>query len=218
MFHALCADHIAPGQEILELGSGPSNPTSKFLASLWPTHGLDCDPAARANAFLQSFHQLREPRFPYPNERFDAAVSNYVIEHVTDPLDHLGEVCRVLRPGGVYIFRTPNLFHYVTAVSALTPHWFHIRAANRLRRLSSESHEPYPTLYRMNTVRAVHHCAEAAGFHIRSIDLVEKEPSYTVAVRVLFLAGLAYERAVNRFAVLENFRANIFAVLEKPAS
>jgi hypothetical protein len=38
-----------------------------------------------------------------------------------------------------------------------------------------------------------------------------------VASRTLFVAGLTYERVVNRFAALAKFRANIFAVLEKPA-
>jgi hypothetical protein len=46
--------------------------------------------------------------------------------------------------------------------------------------------------------------------------MVEKEPSYAVASRPLFVAALAYERTVNRFAVLARFRANIFAVLVKP--
>src|SRR5688572_7661336 len=218
MFHALCADMVGNGQDILEVGPGPSNPTSKFLASLGRTHGLDCDLAARTNPFLHSFHELTGPTFPFRDKRFDAVVSNYVVEHVVDPSSHLREVFRVLRPGGVYVLRTPNLYHYVIAVSALTPHWFHIRAANRLRRLPFGSPEPYPTLYRMNTMCAIRDCATAAGFRIRSIDLVEKEPSYTVASRVLFLAGLAYERAVNRFDALRNFRANIFAVIERPAA
>lgn len=215
-FHTLCGRNVTPGREILEVGPGPSNPTSRFLASLGPTHGLDCDPEAGTNPFLASFHELTGSALPFPSERFDAAVSNYVVEHITDPANHLYEVFRVLRPGGVYIFRTPNLFHYVTAVSALTPHWFHVRLSNRLRGLPAGSHEPWPTVYRMNTIRAVRDCADAAGFHIRSLEMIEKEPSYTVTSRALFLAGLTYERAVNRFELLRNFRANIFAVLERP--
>jgi len=73
-------------------------------------------------------------------------------------------------------------------------------------------------VYRMNTVRAVRDNANATGFDVRSIELVEKEPSYMVSSRFLFLAGAIYERAVNGVGVLRNFRANIFAVLEKPAS
>jgi hypothetical protein len=47
--------------------------------------------------------------------------------------------------------------------------------------------------------------------------MIEKEPSYGVASRAVFVAGVAYERVVNRYPALANLRANIFAVLEKPA-
>lgn len=217
-FHALCARSIARGREILEVGPGPGNATSRFLASLGPTHGVDCDPAAGTNPSLKGFHELTGFAFPFADACFDAAVSNYVVEHIVDPSNHLREVFRVLRPGGVYVFRTPNLRHYVAAVSALTPHWFHIVAADRLRGRPAGTHGPYPTVYRMNTRRAVRHRSEAAGFHVRSIDMVEKEPSYCVRSRALFLAGLAYERTVNRSEVFGSFRANIFAVLEKPGA
>jgi 2-polyprenyl-3-methyl-5-hydroxy-6-metoxy-1,4-benzoquinol methylase len=45
---------------------------------------------------------------------FDARASNHVPEHVELPKLHLREAARALMPGGVYCFRTPNLWHYVT--------------------------------------------------------------------------------------------------------
>jgi SAM-dependent methyltransferase len=216
-FHALCARSVSSGDDILEVGPGPSNDTSKFLASLGPTHGLDPDPKAGENRFLTSFHELTGASYPFPDDMFSAVVSNYVVEHVAHPLEHLREVHRVLRPGGVYVFRTPNLYHYVAAVSAATPHRFHRLVVNRLRRSPPGSTEPYPTLYRMNSIRAVRRLSAAAGFREVCIDMVEKEPSYAVASRALFVGALAYERTVNRFAFLERFRANIFAVIEKPS-
>jgi hypothetical protein len=52
---------------------------------------------------------------------------------------------------------------------------------------------------------------------VESLEMVEKEPSYGMLARPLFLAFMAYERLVNasdRFAPL---RANIFVVLRKKA-
>ena len=53
-FHELCAAHLPPGGRYLEVGAGPTNATSTFLASLGETHGLDPDPDVRNNEALTS--------------------------------------------------------------------------------------------------------------------------------------------------------------------
>jgi SAM-dependent methyltransferase len=45
---------------------------------------------------------------PFADARFDAAVLQDVIEHVSDPARILGEIVRVLRPGGILYLSTPN--------------------------------------------------------------------------------------------------------------
>jgi SAM-dependent methyltransferase len=215
-FHELCRSAIHRDAEILEVGPGVGNPTSAFLSSLWTVHGLDVDPAAARNQSLRSFHLLTGSSYPFSDETFGAVVSDYVVEHVESPSEHLREVFRVLAPGGVYTLRTPNLFHYVAAVAAVTPHWFHSLVSGRLRGHALGAHEIFPTFYRLNTSNAIYEHSLDAGFQIRFLVMIEKEPSYGVASRILFVAGLTYERVVNRFAALANFRANILAVLEKP--
>ena len=150
-FHTLCKATIPQGGRILEIGAGPSNATSHYLATLGELHGLDPDPDAIRNESLTSSSLLTSDIFPFEDESFDACVSNYVLEHVADPQAHLREVKRVLSPGGAYIVRTPNRFHYVALAAAATPHWFHKLLANRLRGLGAEAHDPYPTYYALNT-------------------------------------------------------------------
>lgn len=215
-FHQLCAAVIpSNGSAILEIGSGPSNPTSRFLSSIGRLQGIDVDPDILTNDALESAHVLTGDAYPFPDNIFDACVSNYVIEHISNPSHHLQEVRRVLKPNGVYVFRTPNRFHYTAIVSHLTPHWFHKLVASRLRNLSAESHEPYPTLYRLNSRAKIEHYAAELNFAIDQLRLIEKEPSYGMSSRFLFLGFMVYERVVNAYDVLAGFRANIIAVLRK---
>jgi SAM-dependent methyltransferase len=214
-FHALCASVCAQANQILEIGAGPPNQTTEFLAGLAKVHGLDPDPAVLTNQYLSEATVLTGDHFPFGDGVFDCCVSNYVVEHLPDPSTHLREVHRVLRPGGAYVFRTSNRWHYVGLVASLTPHWFHELVANRLRNLPPEAHAPYPTSYALNTRRAVSRHAARAGFHVEVLRLVEKEPSYGMYARPLFLLFTAYERIVNATARLANFRAMIYAVLRR---
>jgi hypothetical protein len=120
-----------------------------------------------------------------------------------------------MKPGGVYLMSTPNAYHYVALVSRFTPHWFHQLVANRLRNHKPGHHDPYPTFYAMNTVDALRTLAAAAGLEPVSMRLVEKEPSYGLSSRVLFVSFMAYERLVNMTERAAFLRSNIFAVLQK---
>jgi SAM-dependent methyltransferase len=215
-FFGLCERYVPHGSRILEIGAGPSNRTSRFLATIGEVHGLDPDPDVRTNEALKSATVLQGSQFPLADGSFDSCVSDYVVEHVENGAEHLKNVERVLVPGGVYVFRTVNRRHYVGLLASVTPHRFHKLVANRARRLPAGAHEPYPTTYAMNTKSAIRKAAAAARLEIESIRLVEKEPSYGRFSRVAFLSMMAYERLVNAHNAFANFRANLFVVLRKP--
>lgn len=118
--------------------------------------------------------------------------------------------------GGAYIFRAPNRFHYVSLVARYTPHWFHELVSNTLRNLGEDAHAPYPTYHRLNSRRQIIAAASRCGFAVPELTLIEKEPSYGMSNRALFLLFLAYERLVNATDALAGLRANILAVLRKP--
>jgi SAM-dependent methyltransferase len=200
------------GGVILEIGAGPANATSDYLATLGELHGIDVDAEVLENPALKTAAVIKD-QFPFPDATFDACVSNYVCEHLDDPNEHLEEVSRVLKPGGVYVLRTPNRFHYIAIVSSLTPHSFHLKAANRLRAI--DGHDPYPTRYRLNSKAQIQRLALKTGFTVEYLRLVEKEPSYGMSSRVLFLIFTAYERLVNSTELLGVFRSSLFVVLRK---
>lgn len=215
-FHQLCSRHIPRSGRILEIGAGPSNSTSDFLATLGAVTGVDISEEVAGNRALSEWCTFKGRELPVPDESFDACVSNYVLEHVKDPSVHFREVFRVLKPAGIYCFRTPNLYHYVTAISRITPQWFHDKSANRLRGLPPDAHTPWPTVYGCNTLRSLQSVIPASGLVPVSIETIEKEPSYGRLGPFLFFPMLAWERIVNAGELFRMLRANLFGVARKP--
>jgi SAM-dependent methyltransferase len=216
LFYSWIRKFTNPETVMLNVGAGcrVGRPISSFKGEVAWVVGADIDPAVTENPALDEAHVCGD-RMPFATASFDVAISDYVLEHVEKPLVFMHEVYRVLKPGGAFFFRTPNVLHYVSLVARLTPHRFHKMVANPLRGLKATAHEPYPTYYRLNTRGAIARAASVAGFTGDVLRLVEPAPAYLVFHPVPFLVGVAYERLVNRFERLAPFRANIFGRLVK---
>ena len=99
-----------PGEAVLDVGSGPGFLVASIAAAVAPegvVHGVDPSPAMNALAREQTagspgahIDEGDASALPYPDARFDAAVSTQVYEYVTDVPAALTELHRVLRPGG----------------------------------------------------------------------------------------------------------------------
>jgi SAM-dependent methyltransferase len=102
--YALCAPLLPEGR-VLDVGCGIGH--SYDLLAPRETVGLDIDPAVLSD-------QDRETRvgdmrsLPFADASFSALLSVQAIEHVPDPGRALEEARRVLEPGGVAVFVTPN--------------------------------------------------------------------------------------------------------------
>ena len=141
---------------------------------------------------------------------------DYVLEHVEKPIEFLAEIYRVLKPGSSFLFRTPNVYHYVSTISSMTPHAVHTIIANRARGCAEEAHAPYPTHYRMNRRSTLRRLGQEAGFVEIELRMIECDPAYLEFHPIPFFAGLAYERLVNSHTVFSGLRANIFGRFVKP--
>jgi SAM-dependent methyltransferase len=217
-FHRLLSKTVSRSSSILEIGAGPSNRTSQFLAGLGRVTGVDVSDEVRTNSFLADASVFDGVNLPFPDGHFDVCVSDWVIEHVKDAEAHFQEARRVLKCGGAYVFRTPNRWHYFVIGSRLLPFGVHVRLANRLRGRSREHHDPYLTYYRANSLPRIQSLSRKTGLVVDSLCAVEKEPSYGRLHPILFWPMLAYERCVNSCRPLHVFGASLLGVLRKPAS
>lgn len=71
-----------------------------------------------------NFLLITDERLPFPDASFDMVISNHVIEHVDNHDQHVQEIQRVLKPGGICYFATPNrYFPYEVHYKVFFLHW-----------------------------------------------------------------------------------------------
>ena len=205
---------VSPAATVLNIGAGPTpgEAPRRLRGRFRRIVGVDPDPIVLSNEDLDEAHVSDGAHLPFADATFDAAYSDWTLEHVSEPLPFLREVRRVLRPGGTFWFRTANTLHYVTLVSALTPHRFHVLVANRARGMADDAHEPWVTHYRMNRRSLLTRQLLRAGFASADVRMVEPRPVYMLFHPVAFAAGVAYERAVNHSDRLSNLRHTMIGV------
>jgi len=86
---------------------------------------------------------------PYADASFDVVVCVDVLEHVTDLSQVLAEVCRVLRPGGLFLFDTINR-NPIARFATITI------AEDLLRLLPRGTHDPAKFIKPAELKRAMH--------------------------------------------------------------
>ena len=213
-FRARILARLKPEHVLLDLGAGRGfRPAMDFRGLAARLCGGDPDPCVLENACLDEAKVLDGPTLPYPDDTFDIVVSDNVLEHLEDPAAVFAEVARVLKPGGRFLAKTPNKWHYVTLIAATTPAAFH-RFYNE--RLGRRSEDTYPTLYRANSERDVRRLAKGAGLETVEIEHFEGRPDYLRTWAPAYVLGWAYERIVNAIAGLRMVRLVLIIELRKP--
>jgi SAM-dependent methyltransferase len=203
---------IKPGMTVLDLGAGRGALEELrfqgYGAQIW---GADIDPVVMINPYLdRAFVTTVKALDGVPDHSVDLVLSCSVLEHVAEPEALLSELHRVLKPGGVFLAKTPNKFHYMPLVASLTPIWFH-KLYNRWR--GRDEVDTFPTLYRFNSRRATYRLAATTGFTVEQLWTLESRPEYLRLTPPTYIAGWLYERMVNSLGMTD-LRCVLFMQLQ----
>ena len=197
-FHRAVRERVGPGGTLLDVGCGDNAAFADLRAGGATVWGAD----------FQRHPHLVEPGFfrllgtqgaiPFANESFDAVTCVWVLEHVQDPAAFLGEIRRVLRPGGVFLAHSICGDHYVTwvrrALQLLPLRWTQ-RLVERL--YGRASHDTFPTCYRLNTRGQIDRAARRAGLSLARMQRYA-DPGYFSFHRWAFEAAIVADWAMER--------------------
>lgn len=174
--------------------------------------GLDYDfNALRASRTLTQLCRGDISTLPFRDETFDLVTANMVVEHLADPRRQFREVCRVLKPGGVFLFHTPNEFGHPVMLSRAMPNAVKRRAARLLE--GRDEDDVYPTFYRANRKGEIMRLSRDAGFVTSEIRLITTSPVFNLVPPLLLLELLWLRVLMAR--PFTSLRPNIICVLCK---
>jgi methionine biosynthesis protein MetW len=108
--------HISPDSRVLDIGCGDGGTAGVWAAKEGCAYvGVDVSANAVRDARARGLDaRLIEDAaaLPFEDDDFDAVVCIDVLEHLFDPLAAVRESARVLAPGGVAIYATPNIAYW----------------------------------------------------------------------------------------------------------
>jgi glycosyltransferase involved in cell wall biosynthesis/SAM-dependent methyltransferase len=120
---------------------------------------------------IDHFDAEKDP-FPYADEYFSTVICGELIEHLfADPMHMMGEVNRILKPGGHLVLTTPNVAA-LRGISAILlgyhPGFFHayIKPAGGSGEVDARHNREY-------TAREIHKLLENSGFAVTRLETGE---------------------------------------------
>lgn len=103
----LIQSHISG--EMLDCGCGPVPYFELYAPLVSKSTCIDRSADPHVQALLDAVVDLAGP-LPFPNDRFDSVLLTDVLAHVPNPGALMGEIARVLKPGGCLVLTTPFIY------------------------------------------------------------------------------------------------------------
>ncbi len=214
---------VSEDTHILDLGCGWhflrehwAGDERKLLGRIGWIVGVDVDEEAiRRHRSIRSRVLGDAGRLPFAERSFDLVTANMVVEHLSAPREQFAEIRRVLKPGGIFLFHTPNLDGYIARMAQRIPEALKGGLASVLEARSSE--DVYQTHYLANTEQDIREAAGKAGLEVASLDHVTTVAQTSIVLPVAFFE-LLWLRKLERTPELEKRRTNLIVQLKRPGS
>jgi SAM-dependent methyltransferase len=218
-YERILRQHVTPRTRWLDIGCGQTllpewrrDAERELLEGVAHIVGTDLDlPSLQQNRSIASRVCSDVAGLPFAEDTFDLVTANMVVEHLVNPARQFAEIARILKPGGVFLFLTPNLRGYTTRAARLLPERIKPRLAGLLEGRSTE--KVFPTFYRANTRETIQRAAKPAGLRVARFEYIRSSAEFAM-IPPLALLELVWLRALAT-GKLEGLRQNLVVALRK---
>lgn len=135
------------GLTLLDIGTGNGEIANFFATKGNTVYSVDVQKLVKDENILFNFVYVQDEQLPFEDNYFDIVLSNHVIEHIGNANEHLSEIHRVMKRGGVCYFATPNRnFPKEVHTKTILLHYFPYRIFWILLRFIHKYQEPIKLL------------------------------------------------------------------------
>jgi SAM-dependent methyltransferase len=196
---ALVRSRVTRESRILDLGCGRGGVVELLWRDVRLAAGIDPDPPSLTEHRAPGMPVIRGvgEGLPFAGSSFDVVVCVWVLEHLRDPAAVLSEVRRVLRPGGHFIFLTPNLRNPLLVLNRLGKAAPLIQTRLVSRFYGRRESDTFPVQYKANTVGALIKLAARAGLEVAELRVVP-DPTYLAVNGFMFTTSVLAERLMPK--------------------
>jgi SAM-dependent methyltransferase len=193
-FDLVVQKHLTPESAVLDLGCGRTGGIERFWREARLAVGVDPDLGSlSARTGGMPVMQGGGEHLPFAGASFDMVVSVWVIEHLERPERVFAEVARVLKPGGHFIFLTPNALNPLVLgnrVGQVAP-WLQKQLVSNV--YGRDGNDTFAVRYRANTSSRIKEIAREAGFDVAELKVIA-DPTYVAFNALLFKAAMLSDR------------------------
>jgi SAM-dependent methyltransferase len=215
MYEKTIRDYLKPESVILDAGCGrEASVLRKLNVSTRLAVGVDlCElPAMEPHSNVKLIRG-DVVDLGLKSKSVDIVASRSVLEHIKEPEFVYREVYRVLKPGGHFIFLTPNLFDYGSLLSLMVPNRLHpcvVRITEGRMEIDT-----FPVFYKSNTGRSIRGLGDEVGLRVCEVKYLGQYPSYLMFNCLLFALGALYDKLISSTEMLRKLRGWILTVMVK---
>ena len=196
LYANIVREQIITTTQILDIGCGRGGLVEQLHHPLDQVIGLDPD-------WLSLYeHRLTFPRItgfsdqlPFTPNTFDLVFSSWVLEHLERPFLTFQSVARVLKPGGIFVFITPNGRHPLAFINKTLGKLGRLQGRLVAGLYGRSADDTFATHYRANSQTDLHRLATQSGLTLTALHAVP-DPTYLAFNRPLFELMVRVENAL----------------------